>query len=104
MKPSDIKFKVVNTKGAKFYYTLMEICLFGYISLDHVDVFPFTGFTHKGDDLYEGDIMRITLPDNEGYQDSEIKFENGQFVIGNHNHDPLFEELEYWGDNIDLLK
>lgn len=101
MEVSEIKFKLVNSKGMAFYYTLQEICLFGYISTNtYAGIYRFTGFTHQGQDLYEGDTMRITLPDNEGYQDSEIKFENGQFVIGNNNHDPLFEELEYWGDNI----
>lgn len=101
------KFQVWDTVSNEMSFDMTIPFLSGYLrglhsnggDLSNLRYREFTGLTHEGDELYEGDIMRIKLTAEESVF-YPIYFKDGCFMIGIKNPEPLHAELESWGSSI----
>jgi len=85
-----IKFRGYNRiVGRAQYFTLQDIeKQKGAIQWQNLDISQFTGFHLNGQEIYEGDLIR--LGDKYTY---EVRFEDGKFVCYHTN-----KEFGKWGD------
>jgi hypothetical protein len=90
----EIKFKEYRGDGKWHFWGLMDEGKFVGPCSPNSKAFQFTGIKDtKGNDIYEGDILKYHLDDGE-IDHMPVFFEDGSFMVGKYDKEFLFDDLE----------